>query len=47
MVKKTGCSDCNCPGHLFRFAEDPFQRQAFIDLLMDFRINRLEKDLQA
>ncbi len=41
-VATFGSSDCDCPGHLFRFAENPLQRQSFIDLLQYFRIDRLE-----
>ncbi len=37
-----GASDCGCPGHLFRFSQDPFRMPAFIDLLQAFRIDRLE-----
>jgi sugar fermentation stimulation protein A len=44
-VTAFGSSDCNCPGHLFRFADDPLKRQAFIDLLLHFRIDRLEEIL--
>lgn len=42
-VPSFGSSDCDCPGHLFRFAENPLHCQAFIDLLQHFRIDRLEK----
>ena len=44
-VASFGSSDCGCPGHLFRFAEDPLRRQSFIDLLLYFRIDRLERVL--
>ena len=42
-VASFGSSDCDCPGHLFRFAENPLRRQSFIDLLLHFRIDRLER----
>ncbi|MHB8770355.1 MAG: DNA/RNA nuclease SfsA [Syntrophales bacterium] len=44
-VAAFGSSDCDCPGHLFRFNDDPFRRQSFIDLLLRFRIDRLEGPL--
>jgi sugar fermentation stimulation protein A len=44
-VASFGSSDCGCPGHLFRFAENPLRRQSFIDLLLHFRIDRLEKTI--
>lgn len=40
-----GCSDCSCDTHLFGMAGDPVHDKAFINLLLDFRINRLEKYL--
>ncbi len=42
-VPAFGASDCNCPSHLFYFAADPLRNQVFIDLLLRFRIDRLEK----
>ncbi len=42
-VPAFGASDCGCPSHLFYFAADPLQNQAFIDLLLHFRIDRLGK----
>jgi sugar fermentation stimulation protein A len=42
-VTSFGSSDCDCPGHLFFFAENPLERRPFIDLLLHFRIDRLEK----
>ncbi|MDA8126675.1 MAG: DNA/RNA nuclease SfsA [Deltaproteobacteria bacterium] len=44
-VEAFGASDCDCPGHLFRFSENPLQKQPFIDLLLQFRIDRLEPSL--
>jgi sugar fermentation stimulation protein A len=44
-VPSFGSSDCGCPSHLFRFADNPLQRQSFIDLLQYFRIDRLEKSI--
>ena len=37
-----GSSDCSCPTHLFGMNENPVHNRKFIDLLLDFRINRLE-----
>ena len=42
-VASFGSSDCACPGHLFFFAENPLERQSFIDLIQHFRIDRLEE----
>ncbi|MDZ4165738.1 MAG: DNA/RNA nuclease SfsA [Smithellaceae bacterium] len=44
-VPNFGSSDCHCPSHLFRFAENPLHHQSFMDLLQYFRIDRLEKSL--
>ena len=46
-VPSFGSSDCDCPSHLFRFADNPLQRQSFIDLLQYFRIDRLEKTIPS
>ncbi|MCX7822188.1 MAG: DNA/RNA nuclease SfsA [Syntrophobacterales bacterium] len=40
-IKHFGSSDCNCPGHLFWMASNPLLRESFINLLIDYRINRL------
>lgn len=45
VVPRFGSSDCGCPGHLFRFAADPLRIPAFIELLLRFRIDRLEPAL--
>ena len=46
-VASFGSSDCDCPSHLFYFAENPLHGQPFIDLLQYFRIDRLEKVIHA
>ncbi len=46
-IPSFGSSDCDCPSHLFRFAENPLHRQSFIDLLQYFRIDRLEKSIHS
>jgi sugar fermentation stimulation protein A len=38
-----GSSDCACASHLFGMAVNPLKSPAFIDLLLHFRINRLEQ----
>ncbi|RME63842.1 MAG: DUF123 domain-containing protein, partial [Nitrospirae bacterium] len=40
-----GSSDCQCQGHLFYSPENPFRRPAFVDTIIDFRINTLERFL--
>jgi sugar fermentation stimulation protein A len=44
-VKGFGSSDCECNSHLFGMPEDPVRSRSFIDLLLYFRIDRLEKYL--
>lgn len=40
-----GSSDCSCESHLFGMLQNPIKNTRFIDMLLDFRINRLEKQL--
>jgi sugar fermentation stimulation protein A len=40
-----GCSDCRCGTHLFRMETNPLHSPSFIDLLLHFRIDRLEGPL--
>lgn len=44
-IASFGSSDCHCPGHLFRFSDDPLRQRRFIALLQLFRIDRLERML--
>lgn len=44
-VKGFGCGDCACQSHLFYFGEDPRFTREFQDILLDFRINRLQQEL--
>jgi sugar fermentation stimulation protein A len=37
-----GCSDCSCATHLFGMHHNPVENSQFIDILLHFRINRLE-----
>ena len=46
-IPSFGSSDCDCVSHLFHFTENPLHRQPFIDLLQYFRIDRLEKVINA
>lgn len=45
-VPRFGCSDCRCPTHLFGFRENPLRDPGFIELLLRFRIGRLEASLE-
>jgi sugar fermentation stimulation protein A len=40
-VPRFGSSDCSCPSHLFTFSSNPLKSEAFINILVNFRINRL------
>jgi len=40
-----GSSDCSCNTHLFGMHDNPVDNYHFIDILINFRINRLEKEL--
>jgi sugar fermentation stimulation protein A len=44
-IPRFGSSDCKCPTHLFGFKENPIHTPGFIELLLNFRIDRLEKNL--
>src|SRR5512137_497631 len=41
-IPRFGSSDCKCPTHLFGFKENPIHKPGFIELLLNFRIDRLE-----
>jgi sugar fermentation stimulation protein A len=45
MVPRFGSTNCQCNGHLFGMAEDPVHVRRFIELLMYYRIDRLEQYL--
>lgn len=36
-----GCSDCSCQSHLFGLRDDPLKHEAFIAMLLHFRMDRL------
>ena len=42
-IDRFGCTDCDCPSHLYGFADNPVHRQDFMLVVENFRINRLEK----
>ena len=42
-----GSSECGCSTHLYGLDEDPVHNRSFIDLLMYFRMDRLEKYLDT
>lgn len=46
QVPGFGCSDCGCPSHLFAMGKDPFTSRAFSDLLLHFRMGKLEEELE-
>lgn len=39
-----GSSDCQCGGHLFAMMENPLGRKDFIDILLYYRIDRLNRN---
>jgi len=41
-----GASDCRCSSHLFGFKENPIQKRAFINSIMDFRVMDILKKLR-
>ena len=42
-----GCTDCDCASHLFGFSENPIHLPYFIQIVEDFRMNRLDPDVDA
>ena len=42
QIRDFGCTDCSCPSHLFGFHDNPIHRRDFMQLVEDFRMNRLE-----
>lgn len=45
-IANFGCTDCHCPSHLFGFTDNPIHTKAFMQLVEDFRMNRLEKFME-
>lgn len=44
-IQGFGSSDCSCESHLFGMNNNPLDNPCFIDILLEFRINRLENKL--
>ncbi len=42
-IPSFGCSDCYCDSHLLGMKSDPLKTAEFIELLMNFRIKRIER----
>ena len=42
-VERFGCTDCGCASHLFYFHENPVHYRPFMNVVEDFRINRLQQ----
>jgi len=40
-----GCSDCSCKSHLFGMETDPMDSPDFLDLLYDYRIGSIEREI--
>ena len=40
-----GCTDCTCPSHLFGFTVNPIHYRPFIQIVEDFRMNRLDSSI--
>ena len=41
-VPNFGCSDCECNSHLFGMSENPIHNKKFMNVIEDFRMNRLD-----
>ena len=41
-----GCTDCRCASHLFGFEDNPIHRSDFMQIVEDFRMNRLTALMQ-
>ncbi len=47
QVPGFGSSDCACPTHLFGLQDDPVHSPKFIEMLLHFRMGRLEEELST
>jgi sugar fermentation stimulation protein A len=45
FIKGFGSSDCPCETHLFGMRNNPVHNPQFMNILLNFRINRLEREL--
>ena len=41
-VPNFGCSDCACNSHLFGMRENPIHHRGFMNVIEDFRMNKLD-----
>ena len=41
-VPKFGSSDCDCTSHLFGMSENPIHHRGFMNVIEDFRMNKLD-----
>lgn len=41
-----GVSDCKCKSHLFYFFQNPLEKEQFQKLILEYRINKLEEELE-
>jgi len=46
-IKEFGSSDCSCRSHLFWMDTNPFEKESFIDLILRFRMGRLNDLIQG
>lgn len=46
VIPSFGASDCSCSGHLFFTPKPPLQSEAFVDVLLHFRIGRIARKLK-
>lgn len=40
-----GCTDCRCRSHLFGMKSNPLENRAFIEMVEDFRMNRINSQI--
>jgi sugar fermentation stimulation protein A len=43
QIDRFGCTDCSCSSHLFGFTDNPIHQRDFMQLVEDFRMNRLDR----
>lgn len=46
-VPSFGSSDCSCPSHLFHMPQSPLENEAFVEILLHFRIGRIAEKLRG
>lgn len=45
-IRGFGCTDCRCTSHLFGFSDNPIHRMDFIQIVEEFRMNRIAAFMQ-